>query len=1106
MWVPAEVEKLRNEILIGRVVVVAGAGVSVAAAGLPGWANAVERAIAHLERVRTAPTDRVLAMRNMMAAAATPQDLIACATAVRNELTGSSLSSGEFAVWLQETFGVTLDDVTDPTLLNAIHNLRSPLLATTNYDKILSVSKSGLQPITWQDATQLAHALRVGGRVVHLHGVWDEPASVIFGLDDYAQVTSSEQYQAFMRTIWLERTILFIGCSFDGLRDPDFLKLLEWIANTFPDSTMTHYALMRSDFCTVERVEEFLNRWRIQLVPYGNNHEDLAPFIGQLTPPPVTARPLLPPSAFDGRSYLLDQLSEVLSLGQSALVHGMGGIGKTSVVAKAVADRAIGDPKGRVVWLSAKGKTADDLRREVGLALGISDAQMASTEALRAQLPSVLNRSDTISIVLDDADLQREVQIIARELTASGTSTIVTSRSRSAGFDRSLEVGPLEPAAGAAIFANLSGAPRQDPRVETVCEILGWHPLAIELAAAKHSVEGLPLDRLIDRLSNEASRLPTLRDQTTDESRSSSVRASLQVSLDGLPDHLVTTLAVLAQFPAVPGLELLSTAIGISILECEDQVGQLVARSLVHWSAEGRPSLHQLVRDHVRYEYRARSERWESMAMLSIVSLAIDSERPSADRFEWIASELSNVIGFVIGPLPSHPQWMGEVALVVATILMEPEGVFSRYGLATRTMREVDAVAERLIELTDGISNMDLVVAAMTSYAAYSNRNRKHSAALNTLQDALQLAQESGIDEVRLSNIKVDIGNTLMSMSNFPAAEEAMRSAIADALASGEIGAIAPATGQLARVMLQTGRLDEARFLYGQAKEIYQNLGSHRGVAACSANLAKIAFLQEDMSESWNLNVESLEAEIAERNVEGALESLEHLARLVECDEQLSLVNLRTDHVVSFAPPPMREVYDGAAHSVRAMALINVGRYDDAQSLLEARLRNEEARNNPRGVAITLGNMSDLAVKRGDYRFAQELNSRSRQMYENAGDDSGVYVCHHNGVRFAIEAKDLGAARSEACSAIKLAALRGDVGRIAQNVYILASEILPALEEEIDIRYPNGEQPFHILMGMIAGAADECAIGHVLGAVETTLRLYGPGGISRSSGEAAPNH
>lgn len=71
-------------------------------------------------------------------------------------------------------------------------------------------------------------ALRDGGRSFHLHGHFEEPDSVIFGVDNYEELVNSDAYHTVMRTLWLERTLLFIGCNFDGLTDPDFTKLPDW--------------------------------------------------------------------------------------------------------------------------------------------------------------------------------------------------------------------------------------------------------------------------------------------------------------------------------------------------------------------------------------------------------------------------------------------------------------------------------------------------------------------------------------------------------------------------------------------------------------------------------------------------------------------------------------------------------------------------------------------------------------------------------------------------------------------------------------------------------------------------------------------------------------
>lgn len=94
--------------------------------------------------------------------------------------------------------------------------------------------------------------------------------------------------------------------------------------------------------------------------------------------------------------------------------------------------------------------------------------------------------------------------------------------------------------------------------------------LALVLAAGRHAVEDIPLERLLSRLSAEKHRLDTLRDPEQPESPSTSVRASLFVSMESLPEELEETLATLAHFDADTSLDLLSSALRLELAECED--------------------------------------------------------------------------------------------------------------------------------------------------------------------------------------------------------------------------------------------------------------------------------------------------------------------------------------------------------------------------------------------------------------------------------------------------------------------------------------------------------------------------------------------------------
>ncbi|MFN7983488.1 MAG: SIR2 family protein [Vicinamibacterales bacterium] len=270
-------EALRHELTARRVVPVIGAGVSVQVAGLPSWRGAIDAALQHAIDTGTAgPRER-----SEVDALIGAQDLVGAAHHVKQIL---GAPGGEYPAWLRETFG-RAHRAPQMDLVDAIGDLLCDLVATTNYDRLLSeLLIDHPIAVTWRQPIEMGAALRSAGHALHLHGVFSDPESVIFGADNYNELASAAGYRAVLQSLWLERTLLFIGCSFGGLRDPDFTHLLDWAATTFTGASWKHYALIFEGEVTPDLVREFLHRWRIQVVPFGPGYADLAATIRQLNP------------------------------------------------------------------------------------------------------------------------------------------------------------------------------------------------------------------------------------------------------------------------------------------------------------------------------------------------------------------------------------------------------------------------------------------------------------------------------------------------------------------------------------------------------------------------------------------------------------------------------------------------------------------------------------------------------------------------------------------------------------------------------------------------------------------------------------------------------
>lgn len=263
-------EDFRNALRKFNLVPVVGAGVSMAAANLPSWHRLIEVGFDYAAACGGCEGDELSYARNSLASGAIPE-------AAQRLKTLLGAPKGQYPAWLESVFDKSLDDILENSVLNAIADLLCPLVATTNYDLLLEHKLLGYhESVTWRKPQDLLRALKKGRAVLHLHGSFLDPESVILGADNYEELVLDQAYLDVMRSLWMERTLLFIGCSFDGLQDPDFMRMLEWFQQTFPGTSHRHYALMLQDSFSTEQQRQWLHDLRVQIIPYGPDHSHLA--------------------------------------------------------------------------------------------------------------------------------------------------------------------------------------------------------------------------------------------------------------------------------------------------------------------------------------------------------------------------------------------------------------------------------------------------------------------------------------------------------------------------------------------------------------------------------------------------------------------------------------------------------------------------------------------------------------------------------------------------------------------------------------------------------------------------------------------------------------
>lgn len=186
---------------------------------------------------------------------------------------------GEFARWLRESVGTFEENIVDRTVLDPLCGLAKlgVTLATVNYDGVLE-AVTGQRAVTWTDRTNVERVLRGEARgILHLHGHWEAPESIVLGSSSYEAVARDEHARTALEAMRMLRTFVFIGHG-AGLDDPNWGSFLDWTQRVFWRSETRHYRIAAE--AELEEVRDPRNQARrLVLVPYKGEYENLGPFL-----------------------------------------------------------------------------------------------------------------------------------------------------------------------------------------------------------------------------------------------------------------------------------------------------------------------------------------------------------------------------------------------------------------------------------------------------------------------------------------------------------------------------------------------------------------------------------------------------------------------------------------------------------------------------------------------------------------------------------------------------------------------------------------------------------------------------------------------------------
>lgn len=402
---------------------------------------------------------------------------------------------------------------------------------------------------------------------------------------------------------------------------------------------------------------------------------------------------------FVGRERELALLDEAFAQTRGVVVqavHGLGGIGKSTLAARWAASRT--DLFNPVWWIHAE--TPADL--DTGLADLAGALQPAlrdvlSRDALRERALQWLAAHEDWLLILDNVSSPGDVKpLLAR---ASGGRFLITTRRATGwhGIAESLSLDVLELAEAVELFGRISGRDQSEETSEErseetseereegdengdrdgggdtveLCRELGCLPLAVEQAAAYCAEAGIPPGRYRELLAAYPEEVFARSVEGTDGERT--VARVWRVTLDRLADTPLTEeiLQVIAWWAPQgiprPYLEPLGNA-----LEVTEAVRRLAAYSMISLHEDDTLSVHRLV---------------QAVA------------RSASPHLSYMAAGLLLESAFEIRDVGAELTWLAHLDALASLSDPETDGVVRMYAFSHAGVRYVHIDASRAVEL-----------------------------------------------------------------------------------------------------------------------------------------------------------------------------------------------------------------------------------------------------------------------------------------------------------------------------------------------------------------------------------------------------------------------
>lgn len=186
---------------------VVGTGISIGATGDPraSWKGLLLDGVSRIEGLGIEKPEVLVADRILINEAFSGEfdlhEILQRAESIIKRLgkVGDSL----FASWLRDSVGALKTNPDRRQSLDAIADLAraGALILTTNYDSLLSEA-TGFDPVPWEEPNKVLEVVnRRRKGIIHIHGHWSRPSSVVLGRTSYDRIKSAALPQTELKSL-----------------------------------------------------------------------------------------------------------------------------------------------------------------------------------------------------------------------------------------------------------------------------------------------------------------------------------------------------------------------------------------------------------------------------------------------------------------------------------------------------------------------------------------------------------------------------------------------------------------------------------------------------------------------------------------------------------------------------------------------------------------------------------------------------------------------------------------------------------------------------------------------------------------------------------------